>query len=144
MTTIIATSNPTLTKSDSDASQGAADAVTDHNIPAVGLSEDHPLTPTVTVSEHGHSAIVSWQLSADTDADPSISVHIHTSDEGVVLTPRLWVNSEAYGVPVTAVHTAMDSGNMGQGSLTTAVEAVATQFPGSPMANHLIALGETA
>lgn len=144
MSTINPSVSPLLDDTDHAASQGAADAVADHNIPALGLSEDHPLTPTVAISDYGHAAIVSWQLSTDSDADPSISVHIHDTAEGITLTPRLWVISEAYGVPATAVHTAVDTGNMGHAAMTEAVEAVATLFPGSPMANHLIALGERA
>lgn len=144
MTTITATVNPALSKDELDASQAAADAVTDNKISAIGLSEDHPHTPTVTVSNYGLSAVVSWKLSTDTDADPTISIHIHISDEGVVITPRLWVVSEEYGVPVTTVHTEMDSGNMGNEALIKAVEAVATLFPGSPMANLLIERGESA
>lgn len=127
---------------DLEASQGAAAAIADHNIPAVPLSADHPNAPTVSVSNYGHSVLVDWQLSTNSDADPSISIHIGTVNGGIVLAPRLWVVSEAYGVPASTTHTAMDEGNMGEASMTQAVEAVISLFPGSPMAKHLIDIAE--
>lgn len=142
MDTITVNVHPFLKSDELEASQGAADAIADHNIPAVPLSEDHPNAPTVSVSNYGHSVLVGWQLSTNSDADPAISVHIETVDGSIVLAPRLWVVSEEYGVPASTVHIAMDKGNVGEASMTQAVEAVITLFPGSPMAKQLIDIAE--
>lgn len=142
MSTINPSVSPLLDDADHAASQGAADAVADHNIPALGLSEDHPLTPSVTVSDYGSTAVVSWQLSTDSDADPSISVHIHSTSEGIDMTPRLWVVTDEYGVPATKPAVTLDKGRLGMASMVEAIEAAVTLFPGSAMAEHLISAGE--
>lgn len=142
MSTINPSVSPLLDDTDHASSQGAADAVSDHNIPALGLSEDQPLTPTVSISDYGSTAIVSWNLRTDSDADPSISLHIHDTSEGIDMTPRLWVATDEYGVPATKPAVTLDKGHLGVASMVEAIEAAVTLFPGSPMAEHLISAAQ--